>query len=200
MAQTPVRPWRVERQRYLYRDRWLTHRADRCVTERGEVLDPFHVFEFTDWVNVIALTADRRVLLVDEYRHGVGELVRGLPSGVMETDETDPATSVARELLEETGHRAEQMWPVAESFANAASQTNRVWSFLAINCRPVGDTRFDPGENIALAPVALADCLRDLHAGRLRMQMAHLLGLFATESFLRGGDDPSFAEIRLALA
>ena len=38
MAQTAVRPWRVERQRYLYRDRWLTHRADRCVTERGEVL------------------------------------------------------------------------------------------------------------------------------------------------------------------
>ena len=77
MATTPVRAWRVERQRYLYRDRWLTHRADRCVTERGEVLDPFHVFEFTDWVNVIALTADRQVLLVDEYRHGVGEVVRG---------------------------------------------------------------------------------------------------------------------------
>ena len=73
--------------------------------------------------------------------------------------------TAARELLEETGHRAEQMWPVAESFANAASQTNRVWSFLAINCRPVGDTRFDPGENIALAPVALADCLKGLHAG-----------------------------------
>ena len=34
--------------------------------------------------------------------------------------------TAARELLEETGHRAEQMWPVAESFANAASQTNRV--------------------------------------------------------------------------
>ena len=87
---------------------------------------PFPFFEFTDWVNVIALTADGRVLLVDEYRHGVGEVVRGLPSGVMETDETDPATAAARELLEETGHRAEQMWPVAESFANAASQTNTV--------------------------------------------------------------------------
>ena len=48
---------------------------------------------------------------------------------------------------------------------------------------PGYDTRFDPGENIALAPVALADCLRDLHAGRLRMQMTHLLGLFAAESF-----------------
>lgn len=200
MAQTPVRPWRVERQRYLYRDRWLTHRADRCVTERGEVLDPFHVFEFTDWVNVIALTADRRVLLVNEYCHGVGEVVRGLPSGVMESDETDPATAAARELLEETGHRAQEMWPVAESFANAGSQTNRVWSFLAISCRPVGDTRFDPGENIALAPVALADCLRDLHAGCLRMQMTHTLGLFAAKPFLRSGHDPSLDEIRLALA
>ena len=200
MAQTPVRPWRVERQRYLYRDRWLTHRADRCVTERGEVLDPFHVFEFTDWVNVIALTADRQVLLVDEYRHGVGEVVRGLPSGVMEPEETDPAVAAARELLEETGHRAGHMWPVAESFANAASQTNRVWSFLAVDCRPVTDPNFDPGENIALAPVALATCLEDLHAGRLRMQMAHLLGLFAAESFLRAHPDPNLAAIRRALA
>ena len=116
----------------------------------------------------------------------------------MEPEETDPAVAAARELLEETGHRAGHMWPVAESFANAASQTNRVWSFLAVDCRPVTDPNFDPGENIALAPVALATCLEDLHAGRLRMQMAHLLGLFAAESFLRahprpkfGGDPPS---------
>ena len=32
------------------------------------------------------------------------------------------------------------------------------------------------------------------------MQMAHLLGLFAAESFLRDGHDPSLSEIRLALA
>jgi len=64
MAQTPVRPWRVERQRYLCSDRWLTHRANRCVTERGEVVDPFHVFEFTDWVNVIALTQNNEVVMV----------------------------------------------------------------------------------------------------------------------------------------
>ena len=193
MAQTPVRPWRVER-RYLYRDRWLTHRADRCVTERGEVLDPFHVFEFTDWVNVIALTADRRVLTID-FATASARWCAACQARYAETDETDQSDGGARELLEETGHRAGQMWPVAESFANAASQTNRVWSFLAINCRPVGDTRFDPGENIALA-----DCLRDLHAGRLRMQMTHLLSLFAAESFLRGGGDPSLVEIRLALA
>ena len=108
--------------------------------------------------------------------------------------------TAARKVLEETGHRAEQMWPVAESSANAASRTNRVWLFLAINCRPVGDTRFDTGENIAPVPITLADSQKDLYAGRPRMQMAHLLGLFAAESFLHGRHDPSLAEIHLALA
>ena len=148
--------------------RRLTHPANRCVTERGEVVDPFHVFEFTDWVNVIAPTAGRRVLLVDEYRHG-------------------GAQGAGR-------NRAPRRTNVA------GGRTNRVWFFLAINCRPVGDTRFDTGENIAPVPITLADSQKDLHAGRPGMQMAHLLGLFAAESFLHGRHDPSLAEIHLALA
>ena len=105
----------------------MTYLAARCFSERDEVFDPIHLFEFTDWVNVVAPTADSRVLLVDEYRHCVGEVVRGSPSGVMETDETDPATAAARELMQETAHRAEQILPVAENFTKSARQSNRVW-------------------------------------------------------------------------
>src|SRR3546814_10019440 len=58
MTGNPVRPhpWTVETSRVEYRDRFLTHRMDRCVTERGHVLDPFHIIELRDWCHCVALT------------------------------------------------------------------------------------------------------------------------------------------------
>ena len=51
-----VEPWRLISSEILYRDRWLTHRGDRCQAAAGRIIEPFHVLEFPTWVNVVALT------------------------------------------------------------------------------------------------------------------------------------------------
>ena len=64
--------WIVERGNYLYKDQFLNHRIDRCVTRDGVIVDPYHVIEYSDWVNIVAVTSDLDILLVREYWHGGG--------------------------------------------------------------------------------------------------------------------------------
>lgn len=199
MARDPIKPWTVEAQKYLYRDKWLRHRVDRCRTDRDILIESYHVMEAPDWVNVVAITDDLQILLVDEYRHGAGAVVRGLPSGTVETDDQDPRAAMQRELLEETGYGAAQIWPIVDGYSNSGRFNNRIWAFLAVGCRPVGEPVFDPGENISVVPVDLASCLQKLHFGSLQMQVAHLLSLFAAEAFIRQKPYPELTAIRAAL-
>src|SRR3546814_17546857 len=83
MTGNPVRPhpWTVETSRVEYRDRFLTHRMDRCVTERGHVLDPFHIIELRAWCHCVALTYAGQLGLDEESRHGAAVVLRELPAG-----------------------------------------------------------------------------------------------------------------------
>src|SRR5215469_5889261 len=105
-----LKPWRVLATAIAYEDQWLRVRSDACLTGGGVRINPYHVIECPDWVNVVALTGpDLQLVLIREYRHGRGEILTGLVSGTIErTDLTmglDGAEAAARrELLEETGY------------------------------------------------------------------------------------------------
>ena len=139
MSGAPIKPGplTVEASRIEFQDRFLTHRMDRCLTERGNILDPYHVLEMRDWCHVVALTDAGELILVEEYRHAAGRVVRGLPAGTVEVGE-DPAEAMPRELAEETGYAAETWIPLPAMWANPATQTNRVHSYLALGARSVG--------------------------------------------------------------
>src|SRR4051794_28051276 len=78
------RHWKVLESRVTYQDRWLKLRTDRCETASGKILEGFHVVEFPDWINVVAIDEAQSVILAREYRHGAGRVVTGLPSGILE--------------------------------------------------------------------------------------------------------------------
>lgn len=190
-----LRPWVVTASRITYRDRWLTLRSDSCVAADGTPIDPYHVLEFPDWVNVVALTRDtQRLLLVREYRHGYGRVITGLVSGTVErTDGPDTAAraeaAARRELEEETGHRGGTFLPVLAAYANPANQTNRVTSFLAIDVEPGGTLAPDQTEALELVVADLPAVLVALRDGGMIMQVSHAAALWAAVGrILAGGD------------
>ena len=67
-----IEPWQVLDTKYSFRDRWLAVRSDTVRVPNGTVLSPYHTLEFPEWVCAIALTAGHEIVLVEEYRHGVG--------------------------------------------------------------------------------------------------------------------------------
>lgn len=63
--------WDILESKYIVKDEWLALRADRCQMPNGRLVEPYYVFEFPEWVNIVALTNKEEVILVKQYRHGI---------------------------------------------------------------------------------------------------------------------------------
>jgi 8-oxo-dGTP pyrophosphatase MutT (NUDIX family) len=168
--------WRVTASRIVHQDRWISLRADDCVTDEGAVVAPYYVLEYRDWVELVALDADHNVLLVRQYRHGLGDLSNELPAGGMDEGETDPVEAARRELLEEAGC-AGTLELIGETRPNAGTHSNRVHIVLARNVVKVAEPKDDPHERIEPFWVSAAEALRMALDGELTvgMQAASLL-------------------------
>jgi ADP-ribose pyrophosphatase len=179
--------WRIVESRVTYRDRWLSVRTDRCLDRLGREVDAYHVLEFPGWVNVVAVTADRQILLAREYRHGVGAMVTGLPCGTMDPGEVDPERAARRELEEETGYVGGRFHLLSGLHANPANQTNRAWIFLALGVRPEGVHRPDPNEEIEVIREDFVPYLGRVWRAEIEVQVSHALALHQAGLYLMGG-------------
>jgi 8-oxo-dGTP pyrophosphatase MutT (NUDIX family) len=168
--------WRVTASRHIHKDRWISLRADDCVTDEGAVIAPYYVLEYPDWVEVVALDADNNVLLVKQYRHALGDISVELPAGGMDPGETDPVEAARRELLEEAGC-AGTLTLVGETRPNAGTHTNRTHIVLARDVVKVADPQDEPSERIESVWVSCAEAIRMALAGEITvgMQAASLL-------------------------
>ncbi len=113
----------------------------------------FFLIDTPDWVNVIAVTEQDRLVLVRQFRHGSEKVSLEIPGGLIDPHETDPAQAAARELREETGYEAANIELLGVMNPNPALFTNRCSVFLATGCRRVGDLAMDPGEDIEVVTV-----------------------------------------------
>lgn len=173
---TDLRPWTVAASRHIVRDRWIRIRADDCVTAEGVPIAPYYVLEYPDWVHVVALDAEDRVLLTRQYRHGLGRVSLELPCGSVEPDDAGPEEAARRELLEETGHGGD-FTLVGRYSPNPATHSNTLFVFLARNATRLRDPEDDPGEVVHHEFAPLADLARLIDSGAMTQAM-HLGSLF----------------------
>lgn len=115
----------------------------------------FYVLEAPDWINVIPLTPEGKVVLIRQYRPGTEEVSLEIPGGMVDDEDGDPAETARRELLEETGYAAEEIISIGRVAPNPAIMDNHCHMFLARNARPVAEPQFDGAEYIELELVDL---------------------------------------------
>ena len=85
--------------------------------------------------------------MVRQYRHGTKHLSIEFPGGIVERGE-NPATAIARELLEETGYQADMIVPLGVLSPNPAFMTNRFHAFIAEGCVLTCPQKLDEHEEI----------------------------------------------------
>jgi 8-oxo-dGTP pyrophosphatase MutT (NUDIX family) len=128
-----------------------------------------HVFfriDCTDWVNVVAITDDDRLVMIRQYRHGSGRVTLEIPGGMVDAGET-PAQAVARELLEETGYAPRSVRPLGHVHPNPALFSNRVHTFLAEGCTLTADVHNDEHEETLVVLVPRAELWSRVAAGEV---------------------------------
>jgi 8-oxo-dGTP pyrophosphatase MutT (NUDIX family) len=173
--------WRRTRGERRAQFRIFGVREDWYVHPEREGERSFFVIEVPDWVNVIAETEDGRVLLIRQFRPGVGGVRLEIPGGVIEPVEA-PAAAAARELAEETGFAGDAPELICVTEPNPALQPNRCWSFLVRRARPVGAAQPDLDEIIEPLLVDRAELARVVREGEL----SHALLLVPVLRYLGG--------------
>lgn len=162
--------WKKLSSRDILRDRWIRLRADRCEVAPGKIIESYYVLEEPEWVHVIALAPDHRVLLVRQYRHPIQSFSWELPGGGADAGE-DLLTTAQRELREETGAVGEHWRHVGGYVTNPGRHDNRVQGFLTENVRIAHPPELDDNEIIESAFFSIADVLNLIRTGEFSNSM-----------------------------
>jgi 8-oxo-dGTP pyrophosphatase MutT (NUDIX family) len=151
-----VRPWRRLGALRLQSCRIFDLDSVRFEPPDGRDARDFYVIEAPDWINVVPLTEDQRVVFVRQFRFGANALTLEIPGGMCDEGES-PRVSAIRELREETGYHTEDLVDLGWVHPNPALQSNRCHTFLARNVARVGDPAPEGDEAFEIVTLPLAD-------------------------------------------
>ena len=164
MENPKSRAWKVVKSEYLARKPWFTVRHERIELPDGRSIPDYYVFEYPDWVNVIAITKEGKFVFIDQYRHGLGETNYEIPAGVAEPDDASMLAAAQRELAEETGYGGGEWRELLVVAPNPATQSNLTYCYLATGVERLGAQHLDATEDIRVHLFTAAE-VRELLTG-----------------------------------
>lgn len=168
-------PWQVEGASYRIRSPWLTVRQDAVRLPNGGFMPDYYVFEYPNWVNVVAVTTDNLLIMVRQYRHGRAEVGYELCAGTVDsadgTSEAGLLLAAQRELLEETGYGGGHWQPFMTTSANTGTHTNLNYTFLATGVAWQQPQTLDDTEDITVHLVSPQQALRIIDSGQMVQAM-----------------------------
>ena len=179
------RKWSVLSSEYLLREgAWCTVRRDMVQLPKGAIIPEWYVFEFPSWANVIAITKEGKMVLVSQYRHGIGRTNYELCAGLVDPTDVSPMEGAKRELEEETGYGGGRWSLYMTTSANPSNHNNLNYTFLAEDVELVAERHPEESEDLDVYLFTKAEVREILEQGEIiqAMHAAPLWRYFANES------------------
>lgn len=130
-------PWKVLKTSEVFSaDPWLTLSVQQVRVPDGRVIDDFYQLALPDFIVVFAETLAGDVIMIRQYKHGARRTSLTLPGGLIEKGE-DPLDAAKRELLEETGYRAESWQSLGAYVVNGNLGCGKGHFFMAAGAKQV---------------------------------------------------------------
>ncbi len=125
---------------------------------------PYYLLQTSDYVTVLAATAEGLFLLVRQFRPVVGAETLELPSGHVEQGES-PEAAARRELAEETGYEAEKFELLGSLVPDTGRLGNKLWCFYADGATEMR-TPVDREAGVSLVRCDARDLIRQITEGK----------------------------------
>ncbi len=180
-----IKSWERKESRPLGDYRIFRLRADAVVSPRTGATHEVYVIETVDWVNVIAVTPDQHLVMVEQYRHGSDTIELEIPGGMMDPEDESAVDCGIRELREETGYEGENARCLGVVHPNPAIQNNACHTILIENCRLRHATAFDQGEDLTTLLVPVREIPALVAQGKIRHSLV-VVALYDFELWQRG--------------
>jgi 8-oxo-dGTP pyrophosphatase MutT (NUDIX family) len=162
-----MQPWIQENETCCYENRLFRVLQRRNRSPLSGKASEFYVVSTHDWVNVVALTRDQRLVMVRQFRHGTKRVTLEIPGGAVDEGE-DALAAAKRELREETGYASDRWIRLGLVEPNPAIQDNRCISFLAFDAEGVGPLEPDENEEITVVTLPWEEVKAKVLSGEIR--------------------------------
>ncbi len=170
--------WKILDSQAIIDSPWLHVDRQTVQTDRGAMLPEYYVGRKTSFIMVLAVTEASEVILLREYKHGVGDYVWNLPAGGIKPGES-PEETATRELLEETGYITDALEFVGSYAVSSSWLQDRAYLFIGRNARQVRMPRTEPGESIAVYLKSHQEVMGMIKTNQIQDPYTVLLMLYA---------------------
>jgi ADP-ribose pyrophosphatase len=143
-----IQPWKKNSEKTVYDCGFLRVSLRESSSPLTGKPHPFYILSTRDWVNIVALAEDGKILTVSQFRQGSGEVGLEIPGGAVDSKAEAPLQAAQRELLEETGHEAGEWLLLGKIRPNPAILDNTCYIFLAQKIRKTADLKLDEAEEL----------------------------------------------------
>ncbi|WP_422486724.1 NUDIX hydrolase [Gudongella sp. DL1XJH-153] len=134
------------------------------------------IVEHPGGVGIVALTEDKKILLVRQYRKATDKVLLELPAGKLEVNE-EPKETAYRELKEETGYTTEKLEYLLEFYTSPGFSSEKLYLFYGENVQP-GEQKLESGEFIDVESYTLEEVKKLLRRGEI-MDAKTIIGIQA---------------------
>ncbi|GAB6039383.1 NUDIX hydrolase [Endothiovibrio diazotrophicus] len=160
--------WRQLERRSVHRDRWIDLSANRFEYD-GRIIEPYYLFHYPDWVVTIAVTREREVVLVRQYRPGSDEVTIEFPTGVIDVEDDGPLAAGMRELREESGFGGGEGVLLEPMTVHPSHFRNRYHVVVVEGVERLGEQALDETEWLEVERVSVAELERMIDRGEFSM-------------------------------
>jgi len=175
-----IKPWQKISSRPVGNFRVFNIRSDVKVSPRTGNEHDFYVIEAVNWVHVVALTKDGKIVMIEQYRHGSDTVELELAGGMMDPADTSPLEAGLRELREETGYEGTRAEVIGQIYPNPAIMNNICYTVLVRDCELKHAPELDHAEDVAVTLVDVEDIPKLIQRGRIGHSLV-VVGLYYFE-------------------
>ncbi len=176
-------PWKTLSSRRVYTNPWMSVREDKVIRPDGQD-GIYGVIETRIATGVVALTPEREIYLVGQYRYPTEVYSWEIIQGGADENE-DPLSACKRELQEEAGLVAEMWTPIGgEIHLSNCISSERGYVFAA---EGLSHTEASPDgtEVLELKKVPLSEAVRMAASGAI-VDAVSIIGILLVEKWLGG--------------
>lgn len=165
-----VRPWPLIATRDIGSYRVFRLRSNQSQDPRSGKVHEFYAIDSVDWVHVLPVTDAGKVVMIRQFRHGIQDVTLEIPGGLVDPG-LKPEEAARKELVEETGYRAEELIPLGWVHPQPAVFTNRCFAYLAPRVQPGGKPEMEETEDIEISLIHLDFLSKMVREGRITNAM-----------------------------
>jgi ADP-ribose diphosphatase len=140
------------------------------------------VIDMADWLSIVPLTTEGKLVMVRQFRHGSHTMELELPGGLLDNNDETPACGAQRELLEETGYGGGKLKSLGKLWPQPAFLSNRIWLFTINNVEKKCEQKLDAGEDIEVVLINPAEIPSRIQTGEIANAMT-ILALTLSQNF-----------------